>query len=139
VSNIWNLLPPAVVKWAKGILALLGAAAYVIVNYVPSLAANHYIAIAIGILTVLGVVAVPNSNARTEKPGGLLGPDGKPYTYSEKTLRPPTLPSGLCAPIFWTFSTGTTLTNVNVTGASGITYTFPGREDPPREPGAEPE
>jgi hypothetical protein len=138
VSNIWNLLPPVVVKWAKGILALLGAAAYVIVNYVPSLAANHYIAIAIGVLTVLGVVAVPNSNARTDKPVGLLGPDGKPYLYSEKTLRPPTLPSGLYAPTVGTFSSGS-LPNVNVTGASEVTYILPGREDLPREPGAEPE
>ena len=67
--NIWNLLPPGVVTRAKTIVAVIGAVAYVVVSYFPSLAVNHYVAVAIGILTVLGVYGVSNTNAKTAAKG----------------------------------------------------------------------
>lgn len=65
MTNLWNLLPPALVTRAKTVLAVIGAAAYVAVSYFPSLADNHWVAVTIGILTVLGVYVVPNFNARS--------------------------------------------------------------------------
>lgn len=65
VMSIWNLLPAGVVSRAKTIAALVGAVAYVVVSYVPSLASNHYVAIAIAALTFLGVWKVPTANAKT--------------------------------------------------------------------------
>lgn len=63
--SIWNLLPAGLVSRAKTIAALVGSVAYVVVNYVPSLASNHYVAIAIAALTVLGVWKVSTVNAKT--------------------------------------------------------------------------
>lgn len=68
MSSIWNLLPPGLVVRAKLIAAIVGSVAYIVISYVPSLAGNHYVAIAIAILTSLGVWKVPVSNAKTVAP-----------------------------------------------------------------------
>lgn len=63
--NPWDLLPPALVTRAKAVAALLGAVAEVAVSFDPPLAANHYAAAAIAVLTFLGVYAVPSRNVRS--------------------------------------------------------------------------
>jgi hypothetical protein len=98
--NIWNLLPAALVSRAKAIAAALGGIAEIVVSFFPSVALNHWAAVVIAVLTALGVYTVPNGNAKTEQPGGLLGPDGKPYVYRKTERadatadRSPTPPSG---------------------------------------------
>lgn len=63
--TIWNLLPAGLVARAKAVFAVIGGVAYVVVSYIPAIAANHAVAIAIAVLTALGVYAVPNSNVKT--------------------------------------------------------------------------
>ncbi len=65
MSNIWDLLPAGVASRAKSIVALIGAVAFIVVSFYPSLADNHYVSVAIGVLTVFGVWGVPNSNSGT--------------------------------------------------------------------------
>lgn len=63
--SLWNLLPPAVATRAKAIVAVIGAAGWIVVSFFPSLATDHYVATAIGVLTALGVWGVPGSNDRS--------------------------------------------------------------------------
>lgn len=66
MTKLWNLLPPAVVTRAKAILAVIGGVAYVVVSYFPSVADDHWVSVAIAVLTALGVYAAPNSNTRSK-------------------------------------------------------------------------
>ncbi len=67
MSNIWELLPPAVAERLKAILAVVGGIAFVVVSFYPGLATDHYVSVVIAVLTVLGVYTIPNKPAA--KPG----------------------------------------------------------------------
>jgi hypothetical protein len=152
--SLWNLLPAALVTRAKAVVAAAAAVLYTAVSFIPSLAGNHYVAIVIGLLTALGVWAVPSSNART----AALRKQQLAGQYRDHAPTPPSgyyAPSVLAtpdevreriydlnrAPGTGTFSSGT-VHNVNITGASGIGYSIPGTGEtvilPPEETPGEP-
>lgn len=89
--NIWNLLPPALVTRAKEIVTLIGVILFVVVSFFPSLAVNHYIAVAIAVLTALGAWTLPASNSRSRLRDKLRTrePAVLPDAVAEKTLQPP--------------------------------------------------
>jgi hypothetical protein len=65
VTGLWDLLPANVVKYAKGILAAVGAVLTIVFATVPGLSGARWAIVAVAVLAALGVVVVPNQNAKT--------------------------------------------------------------------------
>lgn len=59
--NMWNMLPASIAARVKEICTIIGVIVYVVVSYIPSVAGNHYVAIAIGVLTLMGVYTAPKT------------------------------------------------------------------------------
>jgi hypothetical protein len=79
MTDLWNLLPPGVVKWAKAILAAVAAVLNILFTTVPALEGGRWAVWVVSVLAVIAVAVTPNSNAQSRMQ----------QLAAEKTLHPP--------------------------------------------------